>query len=98
MTAFSVEISDHPVSFSELDILQLQRSSLCPSEAATDQDSDHGTVSPLFGGERAKCVDQAPALFDREPVADADAEPTSALYSADTSSQIRTEEATMEAS
>ena len=93
MTAFSLEISDHPVSFPELDIFQLQRSSLRPAKTATDQDRDHGAVPPLFGSECAKCANQA--LADRQPVADADAEPTSALYSADASSQIRTQETTI---
>jgi hypothetical protein len=73
VTALSIQIGNHPVSFAVLDIFQLQSSSLCPSEAATDQDSDHGAVPLLFKSQCAKCADQSFALFGGQPVADADA-------------------------
>src|SRR5262249_34937835 len=62
VTAFSVEISDHPVSFPELDIFQLQSCSFRPAETTTDQDSDHGSVPSLFGCRCSKCADQSPPL------------------------------------
>jgi hypothetical protein len=95
VTAFSIQIGNHPVSFPELNIFQLQGSSFRPSQAAADQDSDHGPVSPLFRGRRRKCADQAPTFLGREPVADSKAEPASALDSANAGSQIRTQEATI---
>lgn len=51
--------------------------SLCPSEAATDQDSDHGVVPALFRCRCSKCANQSPPLLGREPVVDANAEPAS---------------------
>src|SRR5919201_1985889 len=83
VTAFSIQICDHPVSFSELNIFQLQGSSFRPSQAAADQDGDHGPVPLLFESQCAKCADEAPALFGCQPVADSNAEPASALYPPD---------------
>ena len=37
MIAFSIQIGDHPVSFPELDVLQLESSSLSTSETASEK-------------------------------------------------------------
>jgi hypothetical protein len=47
VTAFPTEIGDYSMPFSELDIFQFQSRSFRPSQSATNQDSDHGTI-PSF--------------------------------------------------
>ena len=95
MTALSIQIGNHPASIPELNIFQLQGSSLRPPQATTDQDTDHGPVPRLLWSRCAKCADEASALFDRQPIADSNAEPARALYSANAGSQIGTQEATI---
>lgn len=89
MTAFSIQISNYPVSFPELDIFQFESGCFHPSQSTASQDGDHGAVPPLFGRQCTKRSDKELPLLQREPVADAYIESASAFYSADSSSRVQ---------
>ena len=92
MTAFAYEISKDPVLLALLQILNGERGQFCPTQSATQENGNHSVIPDAAQRLPIKHLKEAPPLFRSEPIPDPNSKFLDALYSADSSSQIRAEQ------
>ena len=95
VTRFAHQVENRPMSVPTLNPFDLQAGHLRSSKAATEQETQHGSVS--FSAKRVGThrAHELLTLPDREPVADRLSEPFYALDPADTRHQLGAEQATV---
>ncbi len=91
MAGLAHEIGNHPVLFPLLDGLECQCERLAPQSTAQQQ-GHHRVVAQSAQGGWAFRLEEAPALFRRQPVPQAHPEAPHALHAANARGELGTEE------
>jgi len=92
VTAFTDEISENPMLFTLLQVVNVERRQFCAAQSATQEHGNHRVIPNSSQCPAIKHFEQAPCLGGDEPVSDANAEFLSALHSTNSGSQVGAEQ------
>jgi len=90
MAALADQIHDCPMPLAHLNFVEFEANQLGSAQAATEQHGKHGVVARRTKAPAGGMFENFRALLDRQPVAGAKPELLDALYTADSSRQLRT--------